>query len=154
MTTLPPAVEILLVEDNPGDVRLTKELLRDAKTVNRVTVAGDGEEAMALLRGTSETRAFRPDLILLDINLPRKSGQEVLADVKQDETLRTIPVIVLTTSNAELDVVRSYRLHANGYIVKPVDLHRFVEIVHAIDTFWLAVVRLTNRSGGDAAAIA
>jgi CheY-like chemotaxis protein len=154
MTSPPLAIEILLVEDNPGDVRLTRELLRGAKILNRVTVAGDGEEAMALLRGTGETRAFRPDLILLDLNLPRKSGQEVLAEVKQDETLRTIPVIVLTTSNAELDVLRSYRLHANGYIVKPVDLHRFVEIVHAIDAFWLGVLRLPNRSGEHTAAIA
>jgi CheY-like chemotaxis protein len=138
-------IEILLVEDNPADARLTRELLREASVANTVTVVGDGEQAMALLRGSTGGAPFRPDLILLDLNLPRKSGQEVLEDVKGDAALREIPVVVLTTSDAERDVARSYGLHANSYIVKPVDLGRFVETVDALATFWLGVARLAGR---------
>lgn len=135
-------VQILLAEDNPGDVRLMRELLQEAKVLNHVTVAGDGEQAIALLRGTNGRPALSPDLILLDLNLPRRSGQEVLEDVKSDPSLRNIPVVVLTTSDAETDVVRSYSLHANGYVVKPVNRDRFVKIVQSIEDFWLAAVRL------------
>ena len=140
-------IEILLVEDNPGDVRLTRELLAEGKVMNRVTVASDGEAAMAVLRGGAGTPPLRPDLILLDLNLPKKGGHEVLAEIKQDPELRAIPVVVLTTSEAEKDVVRSYSLHANSYVVKPVDLERFVEIVKSIENFWLAAVKLPPRRG-------
>lgn len=139
-------IEILLVEDNPGDVRLTRELLTQAKVLNRVTVAVDGDQAIALLRAPDPNR-YRPDLILLDLNLPRKSGQEVLAEIKADPALRQIPVIVLTTSEAEADILRSYSLHANSYVVKPVDLDRFIHIIHSIETFWLTAVKLPVRGG-------
>lgn len=137
------AVEILLVEDNPGDVRLTREALRDSKMRNRLSVVEDGVEAMRFLRREEEySDAPRPDIVLLDLNLPRKDGREVLADMKNDPHLRRIPVVVLTTSDDEHDIIRSYDLHANCYITKPVDLQRFVEIVKTIEGFWFSIVKL------------
>jgi CheY-like chemotaxis protein len=135
--------EILLVEDNPGDVRLTKEALKDAKVLNRLQVAKDGVEALAFLkRQGKHAKAVRPDLILLDLNLPKKDGREVLAEIKEDPELRRIPVVILTMSKAEEDIVKTYDLHANCYITKPVDLERFIEVVRAVEDFWLAVVKL------------
>lgn len=138
-------IEILLVEDNPGDVRLTRELLREARILNQVTVAGDGEQAMSMLHGRHGAAPFRPDLILLDLNLPKKGGHEVLGEIKQDPELRMIPIVILTTSDAEKDIVRSYGQHANCYVVKPVDLGRFVDIVRSIENFWLTAVKLPPR---------
>ena len=139
-------IEILLVEDNPGDVRLTREALRDGKIYNNLYVVRDGVEAMAFLRKTGEyTSAPRPDLILLDLNLPRKDGHEVLAEVKSDENLRRIPVVILTTSQAEEDIIKTYDLHVNCYITKPVDLDQFVKIVKSIEEFWLTIVRLPTE---------
>jgi chemotaxis family two-component system response regulator Rcp1 len=136
-------VEILLVEDNPADVHLTVEALRDAKVHNNLHVASDGEEALAFLRRRNGYKeAPRPDLILLDLNLPRKSGREVLADVKADPDLRQIPVIILSTSSAEDDVTSAYDLAANCYVTKPVDLDEFIGVVRAIDSFWLSLARL------------
>ena len=136
-------IEILLVEDNPGDVRLTKEALRDAKVRNTMEAVPDGVEAMAFLRKEGRYQhSIRPDLILLDLNLPKKSGLEVLKEVKADEDLRRIPVVVLTTSQAEQDIVKSYDLHANAYIAKPVELSQFIAVVKAIEDFWLEIVRL------------
>ena len=137
-------IEILLVEDNPGDVRLTKEALREAKVRNRLHVAGDGIDALDMLRADGDGRV-RPDIILLDLNLPRKDGREVLADLKSDPELRRIPVVVVTTSEAEQDVLRSYDLHANCYITKPVDLEQFLQVVKSIEDFWLTIVRLPPR---------
>jgi two-component system, chemotaxis family, response regulator Rcp1 len=140
-------VEILLVEDNAADVRLTEEALREGKVHNRLSVARDGVEALAFLRREGDfAQAPRPDLILLDLNLPRKDGREVLAEVKADAGLRVIPVVVLTTSSAHADVLCSYSLHANCYITKPVDLEQLVTVVKAIDDFWLTVVRLPTES--------
>ena len=139
-------IEILLVEDNPGDVRLTREALKEGKVKNRLTVASDGVEAMAFLRREGEYASSpRPDLILLDLNLPRKDGREVLAEIKADPALRRIPVIVLTTSDAEQDVLRSYNLHANCYVTKPVVLEKFLAIVRSLEDFWLTIVRLPPR---------
>jgi CheY-like chemotaxis protein len=139
-------VELLLVEDSPGDVRLTKEALKEGRVLNNLTVVNDGEEAVALLRRKGQyANATRPDLILLDLNLPRKSGLEVLAEIKVDPDLKQIPVVVLTTSRAEQDILRTYELHANCYIVKPVDLDQFIGVVHAINSFWLAVVVLPPK---------
>jgi len=136
-------VEILLVEDNPGDVRLTIETFREGKIANRIDTVEDGVEAMAYLRREGKyAKAGRPDLILLDLNLPRKDGREVLEEVKRDEGLRSIPIVVLTTSRSEEDVVKSYNLHANCYISKPVDLNQFIKVVTSIEDFWLSVVRL------------
>ncbi len=136
-------IEILLVEDNPGDIRLTREALRDGKIYNNLYVARDGVEAMAFLRKTDQyANAPRPDLILLDLNLPRKDGHEVLAEVKSDENLRRIPVVILTTSQAEEDIIKTYDLHVNCYITKPVDLDQFVKIVKSIEDFWLTIVKL------------
>ncbi|HJV04255.1 MAG TPA: response regulator [Actinomycetota bacterium] len=136
-------VEILLVEDNPGDVRLAEEALRDAKMSNNLNVASDGVEALAYLRREGRhINAPRPDLVLLDLNLPKKDGREVLGEVKLDPDLRTIPVVVLTTSDADADVVRSYQLHANAYVRKPVDFDAFIEVVRSIEDFWFSVVKL------------
>ena len=138
-------IEILLVEDNPGDVRLTIEALKEGKVSNRLSVARDGVEALAFLRRVGpHANAVRPDLILLDLNLPRKDGREVLAEIKEDSHLRRIPVVVLTTSKAEEDILRTYDLHANCYITKPVDLEQFISVVRSIDDFWLSVVRLPS----------
>lgn len=136
-------IEILLVEDNPGDVDLTKEALGEGKVVNNLHVVEDGIEALAFLRrqGTYAGSAL-PDLILLDLNLPRKDGREVLAEIKEDPELKLIPVVVLTTSEAERDVLKAYSLHANCYITKPVDLNQFIDVVKAIEDFWFAVVKL------------
>jgi two-component system, chemotaxis family, response regulator Rcp1 len=139
-------VQILLVEDSPGDVRLTQEVLRDAKIANDLYVVGDGEAAMAFLRGEGEHASSpRPDLILLDLNLPRKDGREVLAELKEDPALHAIPVIVLTTSAAEGDVLRSYELSVNCYITKPIDLDEFIRVVRSIECFWLSIVRLPSN---------
>jgi len=136
-------VEILLVEDNPGDVRLAQEALHDAKMSNNLNVVSDGVEALAYLRREGRyADATRPDLVLLDLNLPKKDGREVLQEVKEDPELRTIPVVVLTTSDAEADVIRSYELHANAYVRKPVDFDAFIEVVRTIEEFWFTVVKL------------
>jgi CheY-like chemotaxis protein len=143
------SIEILLVEDNPGDVRLTKEALQDAKVCNSMFVVGDGIEAIAYLRGENQyTNAVRPDLILLDLNLPRMNGFEVLDAIKEDPNLKRIPVVVLTTSQAEQDIIQSYNLYANAYVTKPVDLEQFIKVIKAIEGFWLEIVRLPNGKHG------
>jgi len=137
------SIDILLVEDNPGDVRLTMEALHDANVPNTLHVVNNGVEALAFLRREGQYKGeLIPELILLDLNLPRKSGAEVLAEIKADDKLRRIPVVVLTTSQAEQDVVRSYNLYANAYVVKPVELEQFISVVKSIENFWLEVVRL------------
>ena len=136
-------VEILLVEDNPGDVRLTIEALKEGKIKNNLHVAKDGVDAMEfLLHENTYQDSPTPDLILLDLNLPRKDGRELLAEIKEDEELRRIPVVILTTSKAEEDILRTYNLHANCYITKPVDLDQFITVVKAVENFWLTVVKL------------
>ena len=136
-------IEILLVEDSPSDVRLTREALKEAKVVNMLHVAQDGIEALDFLRKQGQYASRpSPDLILLDLNLPKKDGRDVLAEIKQDKNLKRIPVVVLTTSSAEEDVVRAYNLHANAYVTKPVDLTQFLEVIRTIEAFWLAVVTL------------
>jgi len=137
------AIEVLLVEDSPGDVRLTREAFKSAKVHLNLHVASDGTEAMAFLTREGEhANAPRPDLILLDLNLPKKDGREVLKEIKESPALMSIPVVILTTSSSEADILRSYRLHANCYITKPVNLDGFLEIVKSIDNFWLTVVKL------------
>jgi two-component system, chemotaxis family, response regulator Rcp1 len=136
------AFDILLVEDSPGDVRLIREALNDAKMHVRLHVVSDGVEAMNFLRDHGKVR---PDLILLDLNLPKRDGRSVLAEVKEDPALKTIPVVILTTSAADEDIQKSYLLHANCYITKPVDLDGFLHIVHSIDNFWLTVVKLPPK---------
>ena len=145
MSSLKP-IEILLVEDNAADVRLTEEALKEGKVRNNLHVARDGMEALEFLRRQGKyANATRPDLILLDLNLPRRDGREVLAEIKDDPELKLIPVVVLTTSSAEADILKSYKLHANCYITKPVDLEQFVSVVKSIDDFWLTVVRLPSE---------
>lgn len=137
------AVEVLLVEDNPADVLLTKEAFKDGRVMVNLTVAMDGVEAMRVLKREAEhADKPRPDLILLDLNLPKKNGREVLIEIKADEELKRIPVIVMTTSKAEQDVYRAYNLNANCYITKPVDLDEFLNVVHSIEDFWLTIVTL------------
>jgi len=147
--TLPQRVrpiEILLVEDNPGDVRLTKEALADAKVANHLGVASDGVEALDYLRKVGKYHdVTRPDLILLDLNLPKKDGRQVLDEIKADESLRRIPVVVITSSEAEQDIVRSYDLHANCYVSKPLDLSRFISVVKSVENFWMTIVKLPPR---------
>lgn len=139
-------IEILLVEDNPGDVRLTREVLRDGKVNNHLNVVQDGTEALAFLyRQGNYASAPRPDLILLDLNLPKKDGREVLVTIKEDDSLRRIPVVILTTSQAEEDILRAYNLHGNCYITKPVDLDQFIRIVKSIEEFWLTIVKLPTE---------
>ncbi len=139
-------IEILLVEDNPGDVRLTQEALKEYKMFSSLHVVTDGEEAMAFLRKEEKYKDVpRPDLILLDLNLPKKSGREVLAEIKADEKLRTIPVVVLTTSQSEDDISKAYNLNANCFISKPVDLDQFMKVVQSIETFWLTIVKLPKE---------
>jgi two-component system, chemotaxis family, response regulator Rcp1 len=139
-------VEILLVEDNPGDVRLTREALREGKVRNNLNVAADGVEALEYLRRHGRyADAVRPDLILLDLNLPKKDGREVLQDIKADPALRYIPVVVLTSSQAEQDILRAYDLHANCYVTKPVDLDQFIHVVHSIEDFWFTIVKLPQE---------
>jgi two-component system, chemotaxis family, response regulator Rcp1 len=137
------AIGILLVEDNPGDVRLTQEALKEGKVRNTMHVVNDGVEALAFLRQEGQyADASHPDLILLDLNLPKKSGLEVLSEVKADDDLKRIPVVILTTSQAEQDIVRSYNLHANAFVTKPVDLEQFITVVKSIEDFWLEIVKL------------
>ncbi|MDF9876778.1 response regulator [Cellulosimicrobium cellulans] len=139
-------IDVLLVEDDPGDVLMTREAFEDHKVTNRLSVVADGVSALQFLRKEGEHEgAPTPDLILLDLNLPRMDGREVLAELKADEALRKIPVVVLTTSEAEEDVVRSYSLHANAYVTKPVDFDRFIDVVRQIDDFFVSVVRLPGR---------
>ncbi|MBV5318914.1 MAG: response regulator [Desulfobulbaceae bacterium] len=138
-------VEILLVEDNPGDVDLARETLTTSKIKNNLHVVSDGEKAMAFLRKQGEYAAApRPDIILLDLNLPRKDGREVLAEIKQDDKLKRIPVVILTSSSAEEDILKSYNLHANCYITKPLDFAQFTKVVHSIEDFWLSIVKLPH----------
>ena len=146
MTQAPVPIDILLVEDDPGDVLMTREAFAHHKIRNPLHVAEDGVEALRFLKreGPFGT-APRPGLILLDLNLPRKDGRELLGEIKQDAALRTIPVVVLTTSEAEEDIVRSYDLHANAYVTKPVDFEKLVEVVRKIDDFWVTVVKLPHR---------
>ena len=141
------SAKILLVEDNPGDVRLTIEALKEGKILNEISVAEDGVEAIAFLRRAGKyTTVSRPDLILLDLNLPKKDGREVLQEIKEDAELKKIPVVVLTTSAAERDILRAYNLHANCYITKPVDLEQFMRVVQSIEYFWLTIVKLPQES--------
>lgn len=136
-------VEILLVEDNPGDIRLTIEALKDGKVNNNLRVANNGVEALDMLRREGKYAELPlPDIILLDLNLPKKDGREVLMEVKADESLKRIPVVVLTSSEAEQDILRVYDLHANCYITKPVDLEQFIRIIRSIENFWLTIVKL------------
>ncbi len=140
-------IKILLVEDNPGDARLAKEALKDGRVCNNLYHVTDGIEAMAFVRQEGEySTAPRPDLILLDLNLPRKDGREVLSEIKEDPELRLVPVVVMTTSAAERDLIKSYDLHANAYIVKPMDLDQFIQVVRAIESFWFTVVKLPQRN--------
>ena len=146
LRTTPEVFEILLVEDNPGDARLAQEALKEGRMTSRLKVVVDGVEAMAYLRSEGQyTGAPRPNLVLLDLNLPRKDGRQVLAELKADDDLRRIPVVVLTTSQAEQDILRSYDLHANCYITKPVDLDRFISVVRSIEEYWCSVVTLPPR---------
>lgn len=139
-------IEVLLVEDSPADVRLTQEALKEEKLHVNLSVAADGVEAMAFLRREGEyARAPRPDLILLDLNLPKKDGREVLREIKSDEGLKNIPVVILTVSEAEEDVIKTYNLHANCYITKPLDLNQFSKVVKSIKDFWLTIVKLPSR---------
>src|ERR1700689_4307524 len=141
------AIAVLLVEDSPGDVRLTREVFKDAKVYIDLHVASDGIEAMSFLKREGEhSNAPRPDLILLDLNLPRKDGREVLEEIKESPALKTIPVVILTTSSSEEDILRSYLLHANCYITKPVGLDGFLKVVKSIDNFWLSVVKLPGEA--------
>lgn len=138
--------EILLVEDNPGDVRLVQEALRESKIINQVYAVSDGQEALAFLRKQGcYANATRPDMILLDLNLPRKDGREVLSEIKADPDLRRIPVVIVTSSKAEEDILRSYNHHANCYITKPLDLDKFVKVVKAIEDFWVSIVKLPPK---------
>jgi chemotaxis family two-component system response regulator Rcp1 len=141
------AIEVLLVEDSPGDVRLTREAFKDAKVHIKLHVVSDGAEAMAFLRREGgHANAPRPDLILLDLNLPKKDGREVLAELKESPVLKSIPVVILTTSASETDIQGSYQQHANCYITKPVDLEGFLKVVKSIDSFWLSVVKLPRKT--------
>ncbi|MBT9448097.1 MAG: response regulator [Desulfobacterales bacterium] len=138
-------LELLLVEDNPGDVRLTEEALREGRVYNKIHVVDDGVEALAFLRREGRyADARRPDIILLDLNLPKKDGREVLEEIKSDKALKRIPVVVLTTSEAEQDILRVYNLHANCYVTKPLDLDQFMSVVKSIENFWLTVVKLPH----------
>lgn len=139
------SIEVLLVEDNPADVRLMQEALRDSKVNNTLHVVNDGEQAMCFLRREGKySGSPYPDLILLDLNLPGKDGREVLDEIKRDPVLKQIPVVVITTSSAEEDILKSYKLHANCYVTKPVDLEQFIKVVHAIEDFWFTIVKLPN----------
>lgn len=135
-------LEILLVEDNPGDIRLIKEILKETKTQNNIRVAMDGEAALNLLCNLDDLTTPRPDLILLDLNLPKIDGRELLAEIKDNEDLKSIPVVILTTSTAEEDIIETYNNHANSYITKPVDLDHFIKVVESIMDFWLSIVKL------------
>jgi CheY-like chemotaxis protein len=139
-------IEILLIEDNPADVRLTQEAFREARINNNLHIVQDGVSAMAFMHKTAPYQnAPRPSLILLDLNLPKKDGREVLKELKTDPELRQIPVVILTTSGDEEDVLRSYDLHANAYLVKPIDVLKFVKMIHALENFWLSIVKLPSK---------
>ncbi|KKN41660.1 hypothetical protein LCGC14_0721060 [marine sediment metagenome] len=141
-------IEILLVEDSPGDIRLTQEALKESKISNNLHVVMDGEEAIAFLKKEGKfSEKPRPDLILLDLNLPKKDGRDVLAEIKKDKDLKRIPVVVLTISEAEEDVLKSYNLYANCYITKPVDLNQFLKVILSIENFWFTIVKLPNGTG-------
>lgn len=138
--------DILLVEDNPGDVRLTREALKESKISNNLHVVTDGVQAMDFLKRQGEhSGAIRPDLVLLDLNLPRMDGREVLAEIKADPELRRIPVVIMTSSEAEQDILTTYNLNANAYVTKPLDLEQFVRVVHSIEEFWLSIVKLPPK---------
>jgi len=140
-------VNILLVEDNPGDIRLTQEVLKDGKICNNLIIAMDGEEAMFFLKKTGKFKdAVTPDIILLDLNLPKKDGRQVLSEIKTDPDLKMIPVIVLTTSSAEQDILNTYANHANAYITKPVDFDQFINVIRTFENFWLTIVKLPNSN--------
>jgi CheY-like chemotaxis protein len=140
-------IEVLLIEDDPGDVLMTREAFAEHKVGNRLTVVSDGDEALSYLRRTGRFAGVpRPDLILLDLNLPRRDGREVLAEIKKDDDLQQIPVVVLTTSQTEEDILRSYQLHANAYVTKPVDFDAFIAVVRQIDQFFVSVVKLPPRN--------
>ncbi|RXA20757.1 response regulator [Methanosarcina sp. MSH10X1] len=140
------SIEILLVEDSKGDIGLIEEVFEDAKIGNILHIVEDGEEAIAFLRGEGQFSGVpRPDIILLDLNLPKKDGREVLEEVKGDDELKNIPVVVLTTSKAEEDILKSYNLHANAYITKPVDFDQFIKVVKSIESFWLEIVKLPSK---------
>ncbi|MGX6602937.1 response regulator [Micromonosporaceae bacterium Da 78-11] len=140
-------IEVLLVEDDPGDVLMTQEAFEEHKVRNNLTVVSDGAEALSYLRREGQYKdAVRPDLILLDLNLPRRDGREVLAEIKKDDVLGRIPVVVLTTSSADEDILRSYQLHANAYVTKPVDFERFIQVIRQIDEFFVSVVKLPPRA--------
>ena len=142
-------IEILLVEDNPGDARLAKEALKESKLTNNLHIADDGVEALDFLHKVGKyAKMPRPDLIILDLNLPRKDGREVLADIKTDDNLKRIPVVILTISRAEEDILKSYNLHANCFISKPIDLDQFMKVVKSIEDFWLTIVKLPNGHTG------
>ena len=136
-------IEILLVDDNPGDIRLTQEALKESKVLNNIHIVEDGMEALEFLRKEGRFKnVITPDIVLLDLNLPKRNGREVLADIKADDCLKKIPVVILTMSRAEEDILKSYALHANCYITKPVDMDQFVKIVRSIENFWFSIVRL------------
>ena len=138
-------IDILLVEDNEGDARLALEAMRDSKIRNKMHHVSDGEEAMAFLRKEGKySKVPRPDLILLDLNLPKKDGRQVLAEIKEDDGLKRIPVVILTVSSAEEDILKSYNLHANCFITKPIDLSQFMKVVRSVEDFWLTIVKLPN----------
>jgi CheY-like chemotaxis protein len=140
------SINILLVEDNLGDIRLTQEVLKEGKIKNNLNVVMDGEEALLFLTKKGKYQSvFTPDIILLDLNLPKKDGREVLSEIKKDDTLKLIPVIVLTTSDAELDIKRVYEHHANCYITKPVDFNQFINVIRSIENFWLTIVKLPGN---------
>jgi chemotaxis family two-component system response regulator Rcp1 len=143
----PKPIEILLVEDNPGDVRLTLEAFKEGKVQNHIEVVNDGVEAMAFLRREAPYFDVQtPDLILLDLNLPRKDGREVLREIKEDDILKSIPVIILTTSKTEQDILMTYHLHANCYLIKPIQLDDFLKLIRSLEEFWLSVVRLPSHA--------
>ena len=139
-------VEILLVDDNPGDIRLTQEALKDSKVLNNLHIVEDGLEALNYLRKKGEFKnEATPDLVLLDLNLPKRNGREVLSEIKEDDLLKHIPVVILTISRAEEDILKSYELHANCYITKPVDMNQFIKIVRSIESFWFSIVKLPQN---------
>lgn len=141
------AINILLVEDNPGDIRLTQEVLKDGKICNNLNVVMDGEEAMLFLRKTGKYKdANIPDIVLLDLNLPKKDGRQVLSEIKSDPVLKIVPVIILTTSSAEQDILNTYANHANAYITKPVDFDQFINVIRNFENFWLTIVKLPTKN--------
>lgn len=147
MDAISEPIEILLVEDSPGDVRLTREALKEGKVYNILNVVSDGEQAMAYLRHEDPyAAAARPDLVLLDLNLPRKDGRAVLAEIKADPDLRSIPVVIVTTSRAEEDLLRSYELQADCYVTKPLDLSQFIKVVREVEPFWLVIARVSQAA--------